>query len=330
QLTVGFRSEDGPLRAVDGVYLTVNEGETVCVVGESGSGKSVTSLAILRLIEQESGAVVNGQILFQHEDLLRKSDEEMRQIRGSQIAMIFQEPMTALNPLMTIGAQISEAVLLHQKLSKAQARERAIEMLRAVGISEPETRVHQYPHELSGGMRQRAMIAMALVCNPKLLIADEPTTALDVTIQAQLLDLLRQLQSQSNMAILLITHDMGVTAEMADRVVVLYAGKIMEEGMVEQIFDHPHHPYTIGLLASIPGLEGERGTRLHTIGGSIPALTDLPGGCRFHPRCSFATERCQREEPSLRTVNGRNVACWRAEEVAASTDIRNVNDIASR
>jgi peptide/nickel transport system ATP-binding protein len=206
--------------------------------------------------------------------------------------MIFQEPMTALNPLMTIGDQISEAVLLHQKQSKAQASEQAIEMLRAVGIAEPEMRARQYPHELSGGMRQRAMIAMALVCQPKLLIADEPTTALDVTIQAQILDLLRQLKSRYNMSILLITHDMGVAAEMADRVIVLYAGKVMEEGTVEQIFDDPHHPYTVGLLASIPGLEGERGTHLHTIGGSIPNLTHLPGGCRFHPRCSFATEQC--------------------------------------
>jgi oligopeptide/dipeptide ABC transporter ATP-binding protein len=307
----------------------VKEGETVCIVGESGSGKSITSLSILRLIEQESGAVLSGQILFQNEDLMLKSQEEMRQMRGSQIAMIFQEPMSALNPLMTIGDQIIEAVLLHQKQPKAQARKRAIEMLHAVGIAEPEIRMHQYPHALSGGMRQRAMIAMALVCNPKLLIADEPTTALDVTIQAQLLDLLRQLKSRYNMSLLLITHDMGVTAEMADRVVVLYAGKIMEEGTVEQIFNDPHHPYTIGLLASIPGLEGERGTRLHTIGGNIPALTHLPGGCRFHPRCSFATEQCQHQEPSLRELNGRSVACWQAEKVVASAGVRGSNDVAN-
>ena len=317
-LTVSFLTEDGPLQAVDDVSLTVNAGETICVVGESGSGKSVTSLSILRLIEQESGAVLDGQILFNDEDLTHKSHEEMRRIRGSQIAMIFQEPMTALNPLMSIGAQISEAVLLHQKQSKAQAWKRAVEMLRAVGIAEPEIRARQYPHELSGGMRQRAMIAMALVCQPKLLIADEPTTALDVTIQAQILDLLRQLKAEYNMSILLITHDMGVAAEMADRVVVLYAGKVMEEGTVEQIFDDPHHPYTIGLLASIPGLEGERGTRLHTIGGSIPNLTRLPGGCRFHPRCTFATEQCRREEPLLRHVNGHSVACWQAEQVTAT------------
>lgn len=316
-LTTGFATDAGLLIAVDDVSLTIGEGETVCVVGESGSGKSVTALSIMRLVEMENGLILNGKLRFDGQELTEKSQEEMRRIRGGQVAMIFQEPMTALNPVFTIGDQIAEAVMLHEHVSKEQAWKRAEEMLALVGIPEPHMRVRQYPHELSGGMRQRVMIAMALACNPKLLIADEPTTALDVTIQAQILDLLRDLKQRFHMAILLITHDMGVAAEMADRVVVMYAGRVMEEGGVNDIFDLPEHPYTQGLLASIPGLEGERGGRLHSIEGSIPSLAHLPSGCRFHPRCPFATQQCQQEEPLLREVRGHRVACWHAEQVAA-------------
>ncbi|MCL6522325.1 MAG: ABC transporter ATP-binding protein [Firmicutes bacterium] len=317
-LTVGFFTDRGYLKVLDGISLGVDQGETLCVVGESGSGKSVTALSVMRLIEHDNGAILGGRILFDGEDLVSKSQEEMRQIRGGQIAMIFQEPMTALNPVFPVGDQIAEAVVLHEGKSREQAWARAVEMLRLVGIPEPEVRVHQYPHEFSGGMRQRAMIAMALACNPKLLIADEPTTALDVTIQAQILDLLRQLKSEFGMSILLITHDMGIAAEMADRVAVMYAGRVMETGTVYELFDRPSHPYTQGLLASIPGMEGERGGRLHTIRGSIPNLANLPPGCRFHPRCPWAVERCRQEEPPLRRLDGHEVACWRAEEVAAA------------
>jgi len=240
----------------------------------------------------------------------------MRKIRGSKIAMIFQEPMTALNPVFTVGDQIAEAVMLHEGLTKEEAWKRAVEMLRLVGIPEPETRARQYPHEFSGGMRQRGMIAVALACNPKLLIADEPTTALDVTIQAQILDLLRQLRKQIGMSIMLITHDMGVAAEMADRIVVMYAGKIVEEGTVDDMFEHPRHPYTMGLLASIPGYEGKRGGRLHTIKGTIPNIAKMPPGCRFHPRCPYATEQCRTAEPSMVTFGEQKVACFHAEAIA--------------
>jgi peptide/nickel transport system ATP-binding protein len=316
-LSVNFATHEGQLTAVDDVSLMVGKGETVCVVGESGSGKSVTSLSILRLLERESGAVLDGEILFNGEDLMKKSSAEMRRIRGSQIAMIFQEPMTALDPLVTIGKQISEAVILHGHETRAKVKERVITLLREVGVSAPEMRVHQYPHEFSGGMRQRAMIAMALACNPQLLIADEPTTALDVTIQAQILDLLHKLKSTHHMSLLLITHDMGVAAQIADRVMVMYAGKVMEEGTARQLFKTPRHPYTIGLMASIPAMEGERLPRLYTIGGSMPSLTHLPAGCRFHPRCPFASDRCRHEEPPLRVLdNGAAVACWHAEAVA--------------
>ncbi|HEY8346617.1 MAG TPA: ABC transporter ATP-binding protein [Symbiobacteriaceae bacterium] len=318
-LTAGFFTKHGLLVAVDDVSFTINEGETVCLVGESGCGKSVTSLCIMRLVDYENGAILDGQILFDGKDLAKATQEEMREIRGSQISMIFQEPMTALNPVFTIGHQIAEAVMLHEGKSKEEAWERAVEMLRLVGIPEPATRAHQYPHEFSGGMRQRAMIAMALACNPRLVIADEPTTALDVTIQAQILDLLRSLKQELNMSILLITHDMGVAAEMADRIIVMYAGKIVEEGSVYQIFDQPHHPYTAGLLASIPSLEGERGRRLHTIKGSIPNIVNLPPGCRFHPRCDYATPQCRAQEPPIQVIDGRRVACWHVDQVLANT-----------
>lgn len=315
-LTTGFFTDRGLLVAVDGVSFSVGAAETVCVVGESGSGKSVTSLSVMRLVEFDNGAILGGQIRFDGTDLTTLNQEQMRQVRGGQVGMIFQEPMTALNPVFTVGDQIAESVILHEGATPGLAWSRAVEMLRLVEIPEPERRARQYPHEFSGGMRQRAMIAMALACNPRLLIADEPTTALDVTIQAQILDLLRHLKAELNMSILLITHDMGIAAEMADRVVVMYAGKVAEEARVNQLFDQPLHPYTAGLLASIPGLEGERGGRLHTIQGSIPNIARMPSGCRFHPRCPYATPDCRMREPDLRAVNGRHAACWYAEEIA--------------
>ncbi|HWI66277.1 MAG TPA: ABC transporter ATP-binding protein [Symbiobacteriaceae bacterium] len=314
-LTAGFFTDKGLLVAVDGISFEVGEAETVCVVGESGSGKSVTSLSIMRLVDYDNGAVLGGEIRFRGEDLAQKSQEEMRRIRGKAIAMIFQEPMTALNPVFTVGDQIAEAVMLHEGASKEEAWKRAVAMLKTVGIPEPEARARQYPHEFSGGMRQRAMIAVALACSPELLIADEPTTALDVTIQAQILDLLRDLKEKLSTAIVLITHDMGVAAEMADRIVVMYAGKIVEEGTVVDIFDSPQHPYTIGLLASIPGYEGDRGQRLHTIKGAIPNIAKMPPGCRFHPRCPYMTERCAKQEPPLESRGRHRVACWHVDKV---------------
>jgi oligopeptide/dipeptide ABC transporter ATP-binding protein len=300
--------------AVDDVSFSVGQGETVCIVGESGSGKSVTSLSVMRLIENEGGLITSGKICLDGRDLAQLDQDSMRKIRGSELGMIFQEPMTALNPVFTIGDQIAESVRLHTTSSKKQAWNRALEMLRLVGISEPRIRAAQYPHQLSGGLRQRVMIALALACDPKLLIADEPTTALDVTIQAQILDLLRDLKARLGMSLLLITHDMGVAAETADRIVVMYAGKVIEQASVANVFDAPHHPYTQGLLASIPGRKGARGGRLHAIAGTIPALGDMPSGCRFHPRCPFARDACRADEPALREVDGRFVACVRAEE----------------
>jgi peptide/nickel transport system ATP-binding protein len=320
-LTTAFQAKGGgTVRAVDDVSFTVGQGETVCVVGESGSGKSVTSLSVMRLIENEGGHITSGEISFDGRDLAQLDQASMRKIRGSELGMIFQEPMTALNPVFTIGDQIAESVLLHTNSSKKQAWNRALEMLRLVEISAPDVRAKQYPHQLSGGLRQRVMIALALACDPKLLIADEPTTALDVTIQAQILDLLRDLKDRLGMSLLLITHDMGVAAETADRIVVMYAGKVIEEATVANIFDAPHHPYTQGLLASIPGRKVTRGGRLHAIAGTIPALGDMPSGCRFHPRCPFAQDVCRAEQPVLREIDGRFVACVRAEdpEVAAA------------
>lgn len=267
-LTTGFVTEQGIAKATDRISLSVEKGKTLCIVGESGSGKSVASLSIMRLIDYAGGTIFEGSIRFNGEDLSTKSQKEMINVRGEKISMIFQDPMSALNPVFTIGDQIAESLQLHQKLSKKECWDRAIDMLRMVGIPDPEMRAKQYPHEMSGGMRQRVVIAMALVCKPELLIADEPTTALDVTVQAQILDLLQRLQQELGMAIVLITHDMGVAAEMADRIAVMYAGKIVEEGSVEEIFDHPSHPYTVGLLNSIPGLEGARGEELYTIPGT--------------------------------------------------------------
>ncbi|NLY52309.1 MAG: ABC transporter ATP-binding protein [Firmicutes bacterium] len=309
-----FYTEDGVVPAVDGVDFVLNKGETIGIVGESGCGKSVTSLSIMRLIPDPPGKIIDGEILFEGSNLLEKTEAEMRDIRGNDISMIFQEPMTSLNPVFTIGDQIMEAIILHQRLNKAAARERAVEMLRLVGIPSPERRVDEYPHQLSGGMRQRVMIAMALSCNPKLLIADEPTTALDVTIQAQILDLMRKLRDEFGTAIMLITHDLGVVAELAEKVVVMYAGKIVEQADVKPLFGNPLHPYTVGLLGSIPKLT-EQQDRLQVIEGVVPHPAFMPKGCRFHPRCKEAREICKVEEPELLEHSpGHLVACWKYTE----------------
>ena len=281
-----FDTDDGTVKAVDGVSFHINKGETLAVVGESGSGKSVTSLSIMRLIAQPPGRIADGEILFEGEDIVKKSEAQMRKIRGNDISMIFQEPMTSLNPVYTVGDQIAEAIVLHQNKNNRQAMKLATEMLDLVGIPEPGKRVHNYPHQMSGGMRQRVMIAMALSCGPKLLVADEPTTALDVTIQAQILDLMRKLQKEIGMSILFITHDLGVVAEIADRVVVMYAGRAVEEADVKSIYAHPQMPYTLGLLNSIPRMDKtvEHQERLEAIPGNVPNPLYLPAGCSFHPR----------------------------------------------
>jgi len=313
-LRTHYFTEDGVVPAVDGVNLYIKRGETLGVVGESGCGKSVTSLSIMRLVPNPPGKIVAGEILFEGEDLLKKTEAEMRKIRGNDISMIFQEPMTSLNPVYTIGDQIAEAIELHQGLSHKEAMEKAIEMLRLVGIPLPERRVKEYPHQLSGGMRQRVMIAMALSCNPKLLIADEPTTALDVTIQAQILELMKKLKKELGMAIMLITHDLGVVAEMAERVVVMYAGKVVEEGDVVSIFKNPLHPYTEGLLKSVPRLD-EESDKLHVIEGVVPNPLHLPQGCRFNPRCPVAIDKCKEAQPTLEQVApGRFAACFLAAD----------------
>lgn len=309
-LKTSFFTSDGVVTAVDGVSFSIREGETLAIVGESGCGKSVTSLSIMGLIPWPPGKILHGQIFLDGGDLLLKSEEEMQKVRGNKISMIFQEPMTSLNPVLSVGFQIMEALELHQGLSTGDAMKKAVEMLRLVGIPEPERRVAEYPHQMSGGMRQRVMIAMALACNPRLLIADEPTTALDVTIQAQILDLMGRLQQDMGTAILLITHDMGVVAEMAERVIVMYAGQFVEEGDVESIFDHPLHPYTSGLLSSIPRVDVDS-ERLHVIPGAVPSPFEFPSGCRFHPRCNQSIQRCRDEEPQLFQIGpGRKVRCW--------------------
>jgi oligopeptide/dipeptide ABC transporter ATP-binding protein len=316
KLQTHFFGADAVIRAVDGVSYSVNAGETLGVVGESGSGKSVTALSILRLVASPPGRIVGGAIRFHGTNLLDLSEQEMERIRGNKISMIFQEPMTSLNPLQTAGHQISEAIALHQGLSRSDAMDKAVDMLRRVNIPEPERRAKSYPHQLSGGMRQRVMIAMALSCNPEILIADEPTTALDVTIQAQILDLMRELRQTFGTAMILITHDMGVVAENADRVLVMYAGRKVEEAAVDDLFERPAHPYTRGLLDSIPYLDAgsnarRTGSRLNEIKGMVPVLSRLPPGCSFAPRCGQATERCLTEFPPLRTVRrGHTVACW--------------------
>jgi len=318
-----FFTRDGIVRAVDGVSLGINRGETLGVVGESGCGKSVTSLSILRLVPDPPGRIVSGAIRFEGVDLLKLPETAMREIRGNEISMIFQEPMTSLNPVLTVSRQISETLMLHQGLDARAAAARAVEMLRLVRIPDPERRTRQYPHEMSGGMRQRVMIAMALACNPKLLIADEPTTALDVTIQAQILDLMRELKQEMDAAIILITHDLGVVAEMAQRVIVMYAGRKVEEAPVKELFHRPRHPYTVGLLNSIPHLGASRGRgeapRLAEIPGLVPSLREEIIGCAFAPRCPLATERCRREAPPLEVkAPGHIAACFESDRVARS------------
>ncbi len=309
-----FYTDEGVSKAVDGVDYYVKKGETLGVVGESGCGKSVTALSVMRLIPQPPGKIIGGDIMFEDQSLLTLSSQQMRKIRGNKISMIFQEPMTSLNPVFTIGNQISEAIQLHQGLSKKGALERSIEMLKLVGISSPEQRVKEYPHQLSGGMRQRAMIAMALSCNPSLLIADEPTTALDVTIQAQILDLMTSIKDEFNTAIILITHDLGVVAETVARVVVMYAGKIVEEADVYHVFENPLHPYTVGLLQSIPriDLNAMKKERLQEISGVVPMPSQLPPGCLFHPRCSQVMDICRNELPELKPHQEKEhkVRCW--------------------
>jgi peptide/nickel transport system ATP-binding protein len=315
----------GVVKAVDGVSFVVRQGETLAIVGESGCGKTMTALSLLRLVPSPPGRIVSGSIKIDGKDLVALDEAAMRDIRGNEISMIFQEPMTSLNPVMTIGSQISETIRLHQDLSKSEAMEKAIEMLRLVRIPEPAQRAREYPHQLSGGMRQRAMIAMALACNPRVLIADEPTTALDVTIQAQILDLILDLQKKLGTAVVLITHDLAVVAETAQRVIVMYAGKKVEEAEVEELFSAPLHPYTHGLMASIPHLAiigggteavaGENG-RLKEIPGLVPALTNLPPGCSFAPRCPFADERCRSFYPPYEQKRpGHWAACWHSERL---------------
>ncbi len=306
-----FYTEDGVVSAVDDICFSMGKGETLGVVGESGCGKSVTALSIMRLVPDPPGRIVGGEVIFEGEDLVKKTEAEMRLIRGNQISMIFQEPMTSLNPVFTIGEQIMESIILHQKVNRTRARRNAIDMLRMVGIPSPERRVDEYPYQMSGGMRQRVMIAMALSCNPKLLIADEPTTALDVTIQAQILDLIKKLKEDLEMAMMLITHDLGVVAEVANKVLVMYAGKIVEGADTQSIVRDPHHPYTIGLLGSMPGLDEDK-DRLAVIEGGVPNPFALPKGCRFHPRCAYAEEICTEQEPDLVEVEpGHLMSCWR-------------------
>ena len=307
-----FYTESGIVKAVNGVSFEIPEGKTVCVVGESGCGKSVTALSMMHLVQSPPGRVVEGEILLDGVDLLKLDQKQMQQVNGKKISMIFQEPMTSLNPVFTIGYQIAENLLFHSEISRADAEKKAVEMLELVRIPRAEEIMDSYPHELSGGMRQRVMIAMALICNPRLLIADEPTTALDVTIQAQILDLMRKLKEELGMSILLITHDLGVVAEMADYVVVMYAGKIVEKGNVLDLFDHPTHPYTVGLLRSKPVIGvTEHNKRLYSIPGQVPNPIDMKDSCYFHERCGLCTQKCKNEMPELRDVgNGHFVSCW--------------------
>jgi oligopeptide transport system ATP-binding protein len=316
-LKTQFFTQDGVVKAVDDVSFHIMPGETLGIVGESGCGKSITAMSIMRLIPSPPGKIVGGQILFDGEDVMKMSDEEVRSIRGNKIAMIFQDPMTSLNPVLTINRQISESLELHLGMSKSQSRARSIEILKMVGIPNAEERVDQYPHQFSGGMRQRVMIAMALSCNPSLLIADEPTTALDVTIQAQILDLMRNLQQEHNTALMMITHDLGVVAGMTDRIQVMYAGHVVETAPTEELFANPRHPYTVGLLNSIPRLDAVAKAKLEPIRGLPPDLIDLPDMCPFLPRCDYAREKCEQQNPPLLEVNDvHRSACWFWDEVS--------------
>ncbi len=317
-LKTQFFTQDGVVHAVNGISYALREGETLAIVGESGSGKSVGVMSLIRLIPQPPGKIVSGEVWFDGRDLMQLSDDEVRQVRGNRIAMIFQDPMTSLNPVLTIGQQITEALQLHLDMDKAQARKRAIELLEMVGIPGAASRLDSYPHQYSGGMRQRVMIAMGLSCNPQLLIADEPTTALDVTIQAQIVDLVLQLRDQLGMAIIWITHDLGVVAGLAERVIVMYAGHIVEDAEVHELYAEPHHPYTLGLLRSVPRLDMGKNKRLIPIDGLPPDLIDLPSGCPFAPRCAYRTEKCTNESPPITTTSPtRRVACWNWETMVA-------------
>ncbi|MFM1651108.1 ABC transporter ATP-binding protein [Brevibacillus sp. B_LB10_24] len=312
QLKTRFKTDHGKVAVVDGVDFVIHQGETLGVVGESGCGKSMTSLSIMRLLPPNGSP--EGKVLFQGTNLLELTEKQMQKIRGNEIAMIFQEPMTSLNPLHTVGKQIEEAILHHQKISKEDAKQRAISMLKAVGMPRAEEIYGEYPHQLSGGMRQRVMIAMAMACNPKLIIADEPTTALDVTIQAQILELMQELKEKTGTSIMLITHDLGVVAEMCDRVIVMYAGQVVEEADVQSLFEDPKHPYTIGLMNSIPDLKDER-EYLETIPGSVPLTHQMPKGCRFAPRCSKAMPVCHEQPPELLALDDHKCRCWLYAEV---------------
>ena len=310
-LRTHFFTDEGVVRAVDGISYDVQEGETMGLVGESGCGKSVSALSILRLIPNPPGKIVGGEVWFDGQDLLKVDEDEIRHVRGNRIAMIFQEPMTSLNPVLTIGRQITEALELHLKMNRSAANRRAAELLEMVGIPEAHTRLDDYPHQFSGGMRQRVMIAMALSCNPKLLLADEPTTALDVTIQAQILEIMARLSSEFGTAVIIITHNLGVVARYADRVNVMYAGKIVESGSAREIYGHPRHPYTLGLLRSVPRLDEARRDKLVPIEGLPPDLANIPPGCSFYPRCAYRIDRCRQEEPPLMLVDAQHyAACW--------------------
>jgi|HigsolmetaAR204D_1030405.scaffolds.fasta_scaffold00057_12 oligopeptide/dipeptide ABC transporter ATP-binding protein len=313
---VQFHTPRGKVTAVDGVNMTIRQGEIVGIVGESGSGKSVMSQSIVRLLEPSSSIEYAGAVLLEGRNLLDLPLSKLREIRGNEISVVFQDPLTSLNPVHTIGHQIEEVLRLHQKLSRKEARERAVELLRLTGIPSPETRVHEYPHQLSGGMQQRVMIAIALACQPKLLIADEPTTALDVTIQAQILDLLVQLNETMGMAIMFITHDLGIVADICDSVKVMYLGQIVEEAGTDELFQQPRHPYTRGLLQSIPRLDTDRNAFLHVIQGTVPSLHSVPQGCRFSTRCPYANDHCREKEPPAEALgDGRSVRCWRHREI---------------
>jgi len=310
-LETRFFTQDGVVHAVNGISYYLDEGETLAIVGESGCGKSVSVMSLLRLIPQPPGKITGGEVWFEGKDLLKLSDDEIRQVRGNRIAMIFQDPMTSLNPVLTIGYQISEALILHMGMDKAAARKRSVELLELVGIPKASDRLDDYPHQFSGGMRQRVMIAMGLSCNPQLLIADEPTTALDVTIQAQITDLVKRLRDEIGMAIIWITHDLGVVAGLANRMIVMYAGFIVEESPVKELYANPSHPYTLGLIGSLPRLDEARAHRLTSIEGLPPDLIDLPPGCPFYARCSYRIEHCAIENPKLEPVApGHKIACW--------------------
>lgn len=314
-LCTTFNTERGKMKAIDGVSFDVYKGTIVGVVGESGCGKSVTSQSIMRLYDEKRQASYTGKVLLNGENIFDIPAKKMEQIRGAKISMVFQDALSSLNPVFTVGSQIAETLKIHQNMGKKEARKEAVEMLRLVGIPDPEKRIDQYPHELSGGMRQRVMIAIALACKPELLIADEPTTALDVTIQAQIMDLIVDLNKKLNMGVILITHDLAVVAQMCQKVVVMYLGQIVEEGTVEEIFSNPTHPYTLGLIKSIPKLNGDRSERLYMIKGMVPLLSQIPTGCRFAPRCPYATEKCTKTMPDLNAIGDseHKVRCWRCE-----------------